>query len=127
MISNVYFFLRREFGRRGLVTFIRQFIYVTKQDFVFLNERRNRFARHAAFWAVWCVAYLLLFHYPIYAFKGWGFNPTEAPLAFKTIREFGLPLFIVKTFIFSALLAVVPPSTIYLCYNLLDLTQLFLY
>jgi len=83
---------------------------VTKQDFIFSNERRHRIARHLAFWGGWCVAYLLLFHYPLHSFEGWSFKGASA---FDSTRQIGLPLFVLKTLIFSSLLAVVVPQAIF--------------
>jgi sensor histidine kinase YesM len=83
---------------------------VTRQDFIFSNERRHRIARHLAFWGGWCVAYLLLFHYPIHPFPGWSLNGSDAEIA-----ENGLPLFVLRTFIFNSLLMVVVPQAIFTC------------
>ena len=86
-------------------------MYVTRQDFIFSYERRHRIARHLAFWGGWCVAYLLLFHYPLHPFAGWSFK--EPDTAFDYIRQIGLPLFVLKTLIFNSLLAVVMPQAIF--------------
>ena len=86
---------------------------MTRQDFIFSNERRHRIARHLAFWGGWCVAYLLLFHYPLHPFAGWSFK--EPDDAFDWIRQIGLPLFVLKTLIFNSLLAVVVPQAIFTC------------
>jgi sensor histidine kinase YesM len=87
---------------------------VTRQDFIFSNERRHRRARHLAFWGGWCVAYLLLFHYPLHSFEGWALNDAEGTdSAFDIVRQIGLPLFVLKTLIFNSLLAVVVPQTIF--------------
>jgi sensor histidine kinase YesM len=88
-------------------------MYVTRQDFIFSNKPRQRIARHAAFWALWCIAYLLLFHYPLHSFMGWGFNEADNPTSYKSIRQIGLPLFILKTLIFQSLLMVVIPQAIF--------------
>jgi sensor histidine kinase YesM len=53
---------------------------------------------------VWCLAYLLLFHYPIHSFKGWDLSQSSG-----TFQRIGATQFIVKTLIFNALLAVVVP------------------
>jgi hypothetical protein len=84
---------------------------VTTHDFIFSNKFRDRFARHAAFWIVWWLSYLLLFHYPIHSFYGWGFG-TNAD-TFQWIRKIGLTSFIIKTTIFNSLLAVVVPQAIF--------------
>ena len=83
---------------------------MTRQDFIFSNERHYRIARHAAFWGLWCVAYLLLFHYPLKSFIGWG---SIDAAAYGYIRQIGLPLFVLKTLIFNSLLAVVVPQAIF--------------
>ena len=87
---------------------------MTRQDFIFSNERRHRIARHLAFWGGWCVAYLLLFHYPLHTFDGWSFSDKNDD-AFDSIRQIGLPLFVLKTLIFSSLLAIVVPQAIFTC------------
>jgi len=86
---------------------------VTKQDFIFSNERRHHIARHLAFWGGWCVTYLLLFHYPLHTFCGWAVN--NAAGAFDAIQQIGLPLFVLKTLIFGSLLAIVVPQAIFTC------------
>ncbi len=86
---------------------------MTKQNFIFSNERRHRMARHLAFWGGWCVAYLLLFQYPIHTFAGWGFSEAESADAFDAIQQSGLPLFVLRTLIFNSLLAVVVPQAIF--------------
>jgi sensor histidine kinase YesM len=86
---------------------------VTRQDFIFSNERRHRIARHLAFWGLWCVAYLLLFQYPLHAFYGWSVN--DAAGAFDAIQQIGLPLFVLKTLIFGSLLSIVVPQAIFTC------------
>jgi len=86
---------------------------VTRQDFIFSNERRHRIARHFAFWGGWNVAYLLLFHYPLHSFEGWGFSESNGTLDW--VRQIGLPLFVLKTLIFNSLLAVVVPQAIFTC------------
>lgn len=86
---------------------------MTRQDFIFSNERRHRIARHLAFWGGWCVAYLLLFHYPLHSFEGWSFNESNGNNVFDWIQQIGLPLFVLKTLIFNSLLMVVVPQTIF--------------
>ena len=86
---------------------------MTRQDFIFSNERRHRIARHLAFWGGWCVAYLLLFHYPLHTFAGWGFSDAEDADVFNDIQQIGLPLFVLKTLIFNSLLMVVVPQAIF--------------
>ena len=84
---------------------------MTRQDFIFSNERRHRRARHLAFWGWWCVAYLLLFHYPLHSFTGWSFN--EDTDTSDKIRQIGLPLFVLKTLLFNSLLMIVVPQAIF--------------
>ena len=85
---------------------------MTRQDFIFSNERRYRIARHLAFWGGWCVAYLLLFHYPLHTFHGWGFTAEDSDV-FNLIQQIGLPLFVLKTLIFNSLLMIVVPQAIF--------------
>jgi len=87
---------------------------VTKHEFIFSDQRRHRVTRHVVFWIVWCFAYLLLFHYPMYTFKGWGFSAKDAPLTFQYIKQIGLGLFLLKTLIFNSLLAVVLLQAIFI-------------
>src|SRR4030095_14199164 len=84
-------------------------------EFVFSKKPFQRLLRHSVFWAAWCIAYLLLFHYPIHSFIGWGFHEADDPSTYKYIRQIGLPLFVLKTLIFNSLLAVVVPQTIFTC------------
>ena len=86
---------------------------MTRQDFIFSNELRHRKARHVSFWGLWCIAYLLLFHYPLHSFIGWGFNEADDPLTYEYIQQIGILLFILKTLIFNSLLAVVVPQVIF--------------
>jgi len=88
-------------------------MYVTRQDFIFSNERRHRITRHAAFWGLWCIAYLLLFHYPLHSFSGWEFNEADNPSTYEYIQQIGILLFILKTLIFNSLLMVVVPQAIF--------------
>jgi sensor histidine kinase YesM len=86
---------------------------VTRQDFIFSKKPRHRIIRHATFWGLWCVAYLLLFHYPLHSFVGWGFNEADNPASYDSIRQIGLPLYILKTLTFQSLLMVVVPQAIF--------------
>lgn len=83
---------------------------MTKDNFIFSNGRSHRIARHAAFWAVWCMAYLLLFHYPIHSFRGWNLSDTSTGFQNDGITTIG---FILKTLIFNTLLCVVVPQAIF--------------
>ena len=85
-----------------------------RQDFIFSNKRHHRKARHVAFWGLWCIAYLLLFHYPLHSFIGWDFNEADDPSTYTSIRQIGLSLFILKTLLFSSLLPVVVPQAIFI-------------
>ena len=86
---------------------------MTKQDFIFSNERRHRIARHLAFWGGWCVVYLLLFHYPLHSFAGWNLSDPENSDVFNYLQQIGLPLFVLKTLIFNSLLMIVVPQAIF--------------
>src|SRR4051812_9955171 len=83
-------------------------------EFIFSKKPADRLLRHSVFWAAWCIAYLLLFHYPLHTFDGWSFSDKNDD-AFDSIRQIGLPLFVLKTLIFSSLLAVVLPQAIFTC------------
>jgi two-component system LytT family sensor kinase len=102
------------FSNAERLNLLKQIIPMTKQDFIFSNERRHRIARHVSFWGVWCIAYLLLFHYPLHSFSGWGFNQADDPQTYESIRQIGLPLYILKTLIFQSLLMVVVPQAIFI-------------
>ena len=78
---------------------------LTKHDFIFSDQRRHRLARHIAFWLVWCLAFNILFHFPINVFKGWGPNNYN-----KNLLQLGLPLFFIKTLIVNSFLAIVVPQ-----------------
>ena len=78
---------------------------MTKHDFIFSGKRSHRIARHVTFWALWCVAHNLLFHFPNVVFKGWGPNTSN-----KNLPELGLPLFFIKTLIVNSFLGVVVPQ-----------------
>ena len=82
-------------------------------EFIFSKKPADRLLRHSIFWAAWCIAYLLLFHYPLHSFIGWGFNEADDPDTYEKIRQIGLPLFVLKTLIFNSLLAVVVPQAIF--------------
>jgi sensor histidine kinase YesM len=79
---------------------------VTGNEFIFSQLRKHRLARHVAFWVVWCVAFNLLFHFPIHVFKGW--NVTGGGT--RNLQQLGLPLFFIKTLIVNSLLAVIVPQ-----------------
>ena len=79
---------------------------MTKHDFIFSEQRRHRFARHVAFWILWCLAFNLLFHFPIHVFKGWD---TSGP-GTKNLQELGPTLFFIKTLIVNCFFAVIVPQ-----------------
>jgi len=79
---------------------------VTKHEFIFSNQRKHRIARHATFWLVWCIAFNLLFHFPIHVFKGWD---TSGP-GTKNYQELGPVLFFIKALIVNSFLAVIVPQ-----------------
>jgi len=58
------------------------------------------------FWFVWCVAFNLLFHFPIHVFKGWD---TSGPGS-KNYQELGPVLFFIKALIVNSFLAVIAPQ-----------------
>lgn len=83
---------------------------MVKYEFIFSNQRRHRITRHAAFWALWCVAYLLLFHYPVHSFRGWSLN--DPSTSFQNDR-LTVPAFVLKTLIFNTLLSIVVPQAVF--------------
>jgi sensor histidine kinase YesM len=86
---------------------------MTKHEFIFSDQRRYYLARHTNFWCLWCIAYLLLFHYPIHSFKGWSLSTAGGTDVFPMIGKIGITLYILKTFVFSALLPVVVPQALF--------------
>lgn len=79
---------------------------MTRYEFIFSQQRNHRIARHVVFWFVWCVAFNLLFHFPIHVFKGWNVNGPGT----KNLQQLGLPLFFIKTLIVNSFLAVIVPQ-----------------
>ena len=79
---------------------------MTKLDFIFSDHRRHRLARHIAFWLLWCIAYNLLFHFPIHVFKGWD---TSDPGS-KNFQELGPVPFFIKTLIVNSFFGVIVPQ-----------------
>jgi len=79
---------------------------VTKHDFIFSDQRLHRIARHVAFWLLWCLAFNLLFHFPIHVFKGWD---TSGP-GTKNLQELGPTRFFIKTLLVNSFLAVIVPQ-----------------
>lgn len=87
---------------------------MTKQEFIFSGQRRHRLARHVVFWALWCLAFNLLFHFPVHVFKGWNVSGPGT----RNLQELGLPAFFIKTLVVNCLVAVILPQ-ILLTYTLL--------
>jgi hypothetical protein len=79
---------------------------VTKHEFIFSDQRRHRIARHVTFWFLWCLAFNLLFHYPIHVFKGWD---TSGP-GTKNFQELGVVRFFIKAFFVNSLFGVIIPQ-----------------
>ena len=79
---------------------------MTKNDFIFSDQRRHRRARHIAFWLVWCLAFNVLFHFGINVFRGWDFSLVNS----DTYYVLGPTLFFIKTLIVNSLLAVIVPQ-----------------
>jgi sensor histidine kinase YesM len=79
---------------------------VTKYDFIFSDQRKHRLARHITFWLLWCLAFNLLFHFPIHVFKGWD---TTGP-GTKNFQELGPVLFFIKALIVNSFLGVIVPQ-----------------
>ena len=79
---------------------------MTQYEFIFSRQRKHRIARHVVFWFVWCVAFNLLFHFPIHVFKGWNVNGPGT----KNLQQLGLPLFFIKTLIVNSFLGVIVPQ-----------------
>jgi sensor histidine kinase YesM len=93
-----------------LFKFIQQSTCLTKHDLIFSSLPRHRITRHVAIWTVWCVAYLLFFHYPIRSFVGWSLsNMTSA-----NVQKIGAVHFVLKTLLFNTLLAVVIPQAAFI-------------
>ncbi len=79
---------------------------MTKHDFIFSNPRKHRITRHVVFWLLWCLAYNLLFHFPIHVFKGWD---TSGP-GTKNYQELGPVLFFIKALIVNSFFGVIVPQ-----------------
>jgi len=59
-----------------------------------------------AFWLAWCLAYNILFHFPIHVFKGWN---TSGPGS-KNFQELGPVLFFIKALIVNSFFGVIVPQ-----------------
>lgn len=81
---------------------------VTKHEFIFSDQRRHRLTRHIAFWLLWCIAFTLLFHYPIHVFKGWNTNGPGT----KNYQILGPALFFIKALIVNTFFGVVVPQIV---------------
>jgi sensor histidine kinase YesM len=81
---------------------------MTKHEFIFSDQRKHRIARHVIFWLLWCIAYNLLFHFPIHVFKGWD---TSGP-GTKNYQELGPVLFFIKALIVNSFLGVIVPQIV---------------
>ncbi|HEX7846811.1 MAG TPA: hypothetical protein VF476_13500, partial [Chitinophagaceae bacterium] len=79
---------------------------MTKHEFIFSDKRKHRIARHVAFWAVWSIAFNILFHFPVHVFKGWDISGPGT----KNYQELGPVLFFFKTLFINSFLAVVVPQ-----------------
>lgn len=79
---------------------------MTIHDFIFSDQPKHRIARHVAFWFLWCLAYNLLFHFPIHVFKGWD---TSGPGS-KNFQELGPLLFFIKALIVNCFFGVIVPQ-----------------
>ena len=76
---------------------------MTKHEFIFSEKRKHRLARHISFWLVWCIAFNLLFHYPIHVFKGWDVSGPGTP----NYQELGPAWFFIKALIVNSFLGVI--------------------
>ena len=81
---------------------------MTGHAFIFSQQRRHRIARHVVFWGVWCLAFNVLFHFPIHVYKGWNISGPGT----RNLQELGLPLFFIKTLIVNSFFAVIVPQIV---------------
>jgi two-component system LytT family sensor kinase len=58
------------------------------------------------FWFLWCLAFNLLFHYPIHVFKGWDISGPGT----KNFQDLGIVGFFIKSFLVNSLLGVIVPQ-----------------
>jgi sensor histidine kinase YesM len=87
---------------------------VTKHEFIFSTQRKQRIARHIIFWLVWWLSFAIFFHWPIHTFNGWNIRESANP----DIERIGFLRLILKTLFINSLLAVILPQ-IGLCYLLI--------
>jgi sensor histidine kinase YesM len=93
-----------------LLKFIQQLQKVTKNDFIFSEQRFYRVARHVAFWTAWWMIFAVFFHYPLHSFKGWNVSGSSS----LTFQKLSLTAFILKTLIVNSFLAVIVPQIIFI-------------
>jgi len=79
---------------------------LTKHEFIFSDQRWHRVTRHVIFWLLWCLAFTILFHFPLHVFKGWN----EGAAGNANLKQLGLGLFFVKTLLVNSLFAVIVPQ-----------------
>ena len=79
---------------------------VTKHEFIFSDQRKHRMARHFTFWLLWCIAFNLLFHFPIHVFKGWDISGPGT----KNYQVLGPVLFFIKALIVNSFFGVIVPQ-----------------
>ena len=77
-----------------------------KHKLIFSDQRKYRTIRHVLFWLVWCVAFNLLFHFPIHVFKGWDLSGPGT----RNYQELGPVLFFIKALAINSFLAVIVPQ-----------------
>jgi len=80
---------------------------MTKQEFIFSDDRRHRIIRHLTFWAIWWFTYFLFFHLPLHAISGWNLSELNV-----NMRDNGT-WWILKMLFFNSLLAVVIPQILF--------------
>jgi len=71
---------------------------VTTYDFIFSNHPRHRITRHAAFWIIWWIYFIVTFLLPTFPFPGWNIHVPNA-----AITKYGFVFFIKKIFIYNSL------------------------
>lgn len=79
---------------------------MTKHEFIFSDQRWHRVTRHVIFWLLWCLAFNILFHFPIHVFKGWN----EGAAGNANLKQLGLGLFFVKTLLVNSFFGVIVPQ-----------------
>jgi len=79
---------------------------VTNHEFIFSDKRRHRVTRHITFWLLWCLAFNILFHFPIHVLKGWD---TSSPGA-RQMQQMGITLYFIKTLLVNSFFGVIVPQ-----------------